>query len=83
MRGICVVALLLAPMAAFAQKGAPRSCAAPLRAGCERMHGSCQLACPPLWSTRPGAPAFTPTNRSACLQRCMFNRLSCMQTYGC
>lgn len=63
--------------------GRPTSCAAPLRAGCERMHGSCQLACPPMWSTTPGAPAFTPTDRPACLQRCLMNRLSCLRTYGC
>ncbi|TCH99877.1 hypothetical protein EJV46_04215 [Roseococcus sp. SYP-B2431] len=63
--------------------GRPRSCAAPLRAGCEAMHGSCQLACPPMWSTNPGAPAFTPTNRAACLQRCLMSRSSCLRTYGC
>ena len=71
------------PLAPKPPAGRATSCAAPLRAGCERMHGSCQLACPPMWSTNPGAPAFTPTNRPACLQRCLMSRLSCLQTYGC
>lgn len=87
MRMVLLSLALLGPGSALAQKGAPSAgratCAAPLRVGCERMHGSCQLACSPMWSTNPGAPAFTPTNRPACLQRCLMNRLSCLQTYGC
>lgn len=71
------------PPAERSVPGRTTSCAAPLRAGCERMHGSCQLACPPMWSANPGAPAFTPTNRPACLQRCLTSRLSCLRTYGC
>lgn len=91
-RGLLLSLALLGPGTGFAQKEAPAakppagrttSCAAPLRAGCERMHGSCQLACPPMWSTNPGAPAFTPTDRPACLQRCLMSRLSCLRTYGC
>jgi len=98
MRVLWLGLALLGPGWAFAQgkegpapkapagRPAPRSpaaCAAPLRAGCERMHGACQLACPPMWSTSPQAPAFTPTNRAACLQQCLMRRLSCLQTYGC
>ncbi len=62
---------------------APGRCAAPLAAGCLRMQSSCQVACPPMWSMNPGAPAFTPTDRAGCMQRCLTQYLSCRQQYGC
>jgi hypothetical protein len=63
--------------------GTPRSCAQPLRQGCEAQQASCRIACPPMWSTNPGAPAFTPTDRAGCTQRCFSRYLSCLQLYGC
>jgi hypothetical protein len=61
---------------------APR-CAAPLAQGCLRMQSSCQMACPPMWSTNPSAPAFTPNDRAGCMQRCLTQYLSCQRQYGC
>jgi hypothetical protein len=61
----------------------PRSCAQPLRRGCEAQQASCRIACPPMWSTNPGAPAFTLTDRAGCTQRCFSRYLSCLQLYGC
>ncbi len=61
---------------------APR-CAAPLAQGCLRMQSSCQVACPPMWSTNPSAPAFTPTDRAGCMQRCLTQYLNCRTQYGC
>lgn len=63
--------------------GAGGRCAAPLAAGCLRMQSSCQLACPPMWSTNPSAPAFTPTDRAGCMQRCFHQYLACQRQYGC
>lgn len=58
-------------------------CAAPLAQGCLRMQSSCQMACPPMWSTNPSAPAFTPTDRAGCMQRCFHQYLACQRQYGC
>ncbi|MBR0653024.1 hypothetical protein GXW78_25435 [Roseomonas terrae] len=71
------------PAPGQAQGGAPGRCAAPLAAGCQRMQSSCQMACPPMWSTNPNAPAFTPTDRAGCMQRCFHQYLSCQRQYGC
>jgi len=62
---------------------APASCPQPLRNGCEAQQASCRLACPPMWSTNPGAPAFTPTDRAGCTQQCFSRYLSCLNLYGC
>ncbi|MBR0673290.1 hypothetical protein [Neoroseomonas soli] len=73
-------------MAAPARPQAPGSggsCAAPLAQGCLRMQSSCQMACPPQWSTNPSAPAFTTNDRAGCMQRCFQQYLSCQRTYGC
>jgi hypothetical protein len=58
-------------------------CAAPLAQGCLRMQSSCQMACPPMWSTNPSAPAFTPNDRAGCMQRCLTQYLNCRTQYGC
>jgi hypothetical protein len=47
------------------------------------MQSSCQMACPPLWSTNPAAPAFTTNDRAGCMQRCLTQYLSCQRQYGC
>ena len=60
-----------------------QSCPQPLRNGCEAQQGACRLACPPIWSTNPGAPAFTPTDRAGCTRDCMMRYLSCLRLYGC
>ncbi|HEV7263324.1 MAG TPA: hypothetical protein VGN83_00155 [Falsiroseomonas sp.] len=65
------------------QGAAPRSCAAPLRQGCEAQQSSCRLACPPTWSTNPSAPAFTPTDRAGCTRQCLMRYMSCLRLYGC
>lgn len=65
------------------QAGSAQRCAAPLAAGCQRMQSSCQVACPPMWSTNPNAPAFTPTDRAGCMQRCFHQYLACQRQYGC
>ena len=44
---------------------------------------SCQVACPPMWSMHPNAPAFTPTDRAGCMQRCFQAYLSCRRLHGC
>lgn len=62
---------------------APPRCAAQLANGCLAMQSSCQIACPPMWSMNPGAPAFTPTDRAGCMQRCSQQYLSCRRLYGC
>ena len=64
------------------EAGAQR-CAAPLAQGCLRMQSTCQVACPPMWSTNPSAPAFTPTDRAGCMQRCFQQYLACQRQYGC
>jgi hypothetical protein len=74
---------LAAPATPQATPGQRQSCAAPLRAGCERMQASCRLACPPQWSTNPNAPAFTPNDRAGCTSQCMTRYLACMTQYGC
>ena len=61
---------------------APR-CAVPLQEGCMRMQSSCRMACPPMYSTSPSAPAFTPTNRAQCTQQCLTQYQRCMVQYGC
>jgi hypothetical protein len=65
-----------------AGQAAPR-CAPPLSSGCLSQQSSCQIACPPQWSTNPAAPAFTPNDRAGCMSRCMQRYLSCMTLYGC
>jgi hypothetical protein len=47
------------------------------------MQSTCQVACPPMWSTNPSAPAFTPTDRAGCMQRCFHQYLACQRQYGC
>jgi hypothetical protein len=59
------------------------SCAPPLRQGCEAQQASCRIACPPMWSTNPGAPAFTPNDRAGCTQQCLTRYLACLNLYGC
>ena len=66
-----------------AQGEAPSRCAAPLANACLAQQGSCQVACPPMWSMNPSAPAFTPTNRAGCMQRCFHQYLSCRRLNGC
>ena len=58
-------------------------CAAPLANACLAQQGACQVACPPMWSMNPNAPAFTPTDRAGCLQRCFHQYLSCRRLHGC
>ena len=72
-----------APWQGQQQGGTAQRCAPPLAAGCLRMQSSCQLACPPMWSTNPSAPAFTPNDRAGCMQRCLTQYLSCQRQYGC
>lgn len=66
-----------------AQAQPPARCPAVLANACLAQQGSCQVACPPMWSTNPGAPAFTPTNRAGCMQRCFHEYLSCRRMNGC
>ncbi|HEY4250260.1 MAG TPA: hypothetical protein VGM87_03625 [Roseomonas sp.] len=61
----------------------PPRCAQQLANGCLGMQSSCQVACPGIWSTNPGAPAFTPTDRAGCMQRCATQYQRCMTQYGC
>lgn len=98
MRGAVFAALLALVAPAFAQgkpeplppvgaapapaAAGPR-CAPPLASGCLGMQSSCQVACPGIWSTNPAAPAFTPTDRAGCLQRCLTQYNRCMVQYGC
>jgi hypothetical protein len=65
------------------QGRAPSSCPQPLRQGCEGQQAACRMACPPMWSMNPGAPAFTPTDRAGCTQQCLSRYLSCLRLYGC
>lgn len=65
------------------EPSSPANCAAPLRNGCEAQQSACRLACPPMWSTNPGAPAFTPTDRAGCTQQCFSRYLACLNLYGC
>ena len=58
-------------------------CAAPLANACLAQQGACQVACPGIWSMNPNAPAFTPTDRAGCLQRCMQRYLACRRLHGC
>jgi hypothetical protein len=71
----------VAPRVAPAPAG--QRCAPPLASGCLGMQSSCQLACPPMWSTNPSAPAFTPTDRAGCMQRCLTQYNRCMTQYDC
>jgi hypothetical protein len=71
------------PATGAAPSASPQRCAAPLANGCLRMQASCQMACPPLWSMNPNAPAFTPTDRAGCMRRCQQQYFSCLRTYGC
>jgi hypothetical protein len=41
------------------------------------------MACPPLWSTNPSAPAFTTNDRAGCMQRCLTQYQACRTQYGC
>lgn len=59
------------------------TCAPPLRQGCEARQASCRMACPPTWSTNPGAPAFTPNDRAGCTQQCLTRYFACLNLYGC
>ncbi len=59
------------------------SCPAPLANGCLTQQSSCQMACPPMWSMNPNAPAFTPTDRAGCMQQCFQRYLACRRLYGC
>ncbi|MBL6078844.1 hypothetical protein JMJ56_12565 [Belnapia sp. T18] len=63
-------------------QAAPR-CAQPLASNCLAQQSSCQIACPPMWSTNPSAPAFTPTDRAGCMRQCQQRYFSCMRLYGC
>ena len=71
-----------APLGAPAGE-APSSCPAPLANACLAQQGSCRVACPPMWSMNPSAPAFTPTDRAGCMQRCFQQYLSCRRLHGC
>ncbi|MBR0654219.1 hypothetical protein [Plastoroseomonas arctica] len=73
------------PPAGAAPAPAPSGprCAPPLANGCLGMQSSCQMACPGIWSTNPSAPAFTPTDRAGCMQRCLMQYNRCMTQYGC
>ncbi|MEO3471730.1 hypothetical protein AAFN86_07680 [Roseomonas sp. CAU 1739] len=70
------------PLGAMPADPAPR-CAAPLANACLAQQGACQVACPPMWSMNPAAPAFTPTDRAGCMQRCFQQYLSCRRLHGC
>jgi len=96
MRGVFLAALLAFAAPALGQgkpeplpapgsvpAPAAQRCAAPLANGCLGMQSSCQVACPGMWSTNPSAPAFTPTDRAGCLQRCNQQYNRCMVQYGC
>ncbi|HWT10021.1 MAG TPA: hypothetical protein VN329_12720 [Roseomonas sp.] len=61
----------------------PPRCPAPLANACLAQQGACQVACPPMWSMNPNAPAFTPTDRAGCMQRCFQAYLSCRRLHGC
>ncbi len=63
-------------------QAAPR-CAQPIANNCLAQQSACQVACPPLWSTNPNAPAFTPTDRAGCMGQCQQRYFSCMRLYGC
>lgn len=71
------------PSAGTAQAEPAPRCAAPLANACLSQQGACQVACPPMWSMNPGAPAFTPTDRAGCMQRCFQQYLSCRRLHGC
>jgi hypothetical protein len=71
------------PPPAFAAPDQAPRCAAPLAQGCLRMQSACQMACPPLWSTNPSAPAFTTNDRAGCMQRCLTQYQTCRTQYGC
>ena len=58
-------------------------CAAPLANACLAQQSACQVACPGMWSMNPSAPAFTPTDRAGCMQRCMNDYLACRRRNGC
>ncbi|WP_198369216.1 hypothetical protein [Roseomonas rosulenta] len=58
-------------------------CPAQLANACLSQQGACQVACPPLWSPNPGAPAFTPTDRAGCMQQCFQRWLACRRLHGC
>lgn len=72
-----------APSAGPQQGQRPQRCAQPLADGCMRMQSSCQMACPGIWSSNPSAPAFTPTDRAGCMQRCLTQYQRCMTQYSC
>lgn len=61
----------------------PARCPAPLANACLAQQGACQVACPPMWSMNPNAPAFTPTDRAGCMQRCFQQYLACRNLHGC
>lgn len=63
-------------------QSAPR-CAQPIANNCLAQQSGCQVACPPMWSTNPNAPAFTPTDRAGCMGQCQQRYFSCMRLYGC
>lgn len=65
------------------QAETPPRCPAPLANACLAQQGSCQVACPPMWSMNPNAPAFTPTDRAGCMQRCFHQYLACRRLHGC
>jgi hypothetical protein len=71
------------PQSQGGREQAPARCAQPLANNCLTQQSSCQIACPPMWSTNPGAPAFTPTNRTSCMQQCRQRYLACMRLYNC
>lgn len=73
----------VAPAPAPQQGQRPQRCAQPLADGCLRMQSSCQVACPGVWSSNPNAPAFTPTDRAGCMQRCLTQYQRCMIQYNC
>ncbi|MBR0645286.1 hypothetical protein [Plastoroseomonas hellenica] len=72
-----------APSAGPQQGQRPQRCAPQLANGCLGMQSSCQVACPGTWSSNPAAPAFTPTDRAGCMQRCLTQYQRCMTQYGC
>ncbi len=75
-----------APRAPAAPPGngqAPPRCAQPIANNCLSQQSACQVACPPMWSMNPNAPAFTPTDRAGCMNQCMQRYLSCMRLYNC
>ena len=58
-------------------------CPQPIANNCLTQQSSCQVACPPMWSTNPSAPAFTPTDRAGCMRQCQQRYLSCMRLFNC